>query len=218
MPRSALHRAALRTAVIIPLLKLNRNARRKFDVLESAIDTLQQERARALKHGAAAFAGVLDASLFVTLLSFDLTVLTLDHAQELRESRQNFYSRQLCMLLFEALEDLPSVFGKEFREALRAITDHPRVRDQLNGHMKSIDVLRRSYSAELKEIRLFAAAHREQDAFRQLEVIRKVDDRRVGRIARELDAILHEIINWLIGVAKLMGDFRVILKNIKIPA
>lgn len=217
MPRSGLHRAFLSTVLVFHLWELRRKMNKKLNTLEQLIITLETERARAATNGALNFVRITDASLFITLLTYDISVLRADHITQFRESRKNFYSRQLCLLIYEALEDLPSVLGKEFRQAVRNISNDEILINGLNLCTRKLSDLQKTYAVELKEIRIFAAAHREHNALSQLVVIRKVDDDKIGKIAAEVDAVLHEIVTWMIEITKLMGDFSVILKNINIP-
>ena len=217
MARSLFHRLLLRSFLAIPLVHLRLRTRAQLDALENTIEILEKERNRSLELGASAFAKIYDASLFVTLFSFDLAVLRVDHASEFRESRKNFYSRQIALQIFEAFQDLPAVFGKEFRGAIQQIAVRKELVTQVGQHISEINQLGKKYSRELEDIRDFAAAHRHKDASKQLAVIRKVNDDKIGRIAFEINVILNELVVVLSEIVKHMGEPRVVIRNIQIP-
>ena len=186
---------------------------RRLKTLEAAIRTSQDEYERAGHYGMEHYQTVYNAGLFVMLLSYDLTIQRADQMQEFNALRKNYYSRQLCLLVYEALEDLPSVLGRGFRESLTALFPEADAVTHLNKMTKQLATLRSTQGKYLNALRGFAIAHRDHNAIKQALAIRVVDYVSIAQIAGDLDLIISELVKWLTLVVQNMGNWRVIANH-----
>ena len=211
---SLLRRVFLNTVLAFHLWRMRRKLNQKLTTLENTIRTFEKERARSIRLGMPNYLAVHDATLFLVLFSYDLTVLQADCLSELRLSRKNLYARQLSLLIYEGLDDLVVVLGKPLRSAVESFTNEQEVLQRLGECTKQLNALRKKHEAELSEIRQVVAAHREHRPDLQLQVMQKMDPRRIDALARDVDLTLHAIVLCLTDVARLMRQPRVMLRNI----
>jgi len=78
-----------------------------------------------------------------------LAVLAYDHATEVGERKQNLYARQLCLLVHEALEDVPAVFGGSFRKAAASLPKGDNYVLALSGVLKILSDIRKENHAQI---------------------------------------------------------------------
>jgi hypothetical protein len=212
---SLFRRTFLNFVLALPLWWLRRRINKKLTTLESTIRTFELERERSLRLGMPNYAAIHEASLFLVLFSYDLTVLRADCLSEFRGSRKNFYARQLCLLIYEGLDDLVTVLGKPLREAVEGLTNDPEILSQLGLCTKKLNQLKKTHEPELGEIRNAVAAHREHRPHIQLQVIAKMDHKRIDALANGVDVALHAIVLCLSDTARLMGQPAALLRNIR---
>lgn len=206
----------LNTVLAVPLWLMRRGVNKKLTVLEGTIQTFCEERERSLRLGFPNYTTIYEATLFVVLFDYDLTVLRADCVSEFRKSRKNFYSRQLCLLIYEGLDDLMTVLGKSLRKAVEGLTNDPEILKRLGLCTKKLNDLRKTHERELGEIRQAVAAHRDHQPHIQLEVIRRMNQKQIDNLATDVVAALHAIVLCLTDMAHLMGQTGVMLKNIRI--
>lgn len=208
----------VRTIILtFPIWRTRKNLTAKLDAIESLTETLNEQREFAVTSASPHYVRVYDASLFIALLANDILISRGDQLIEHIPVKKNYYSRQLCLLLFEAIEDLPSVLGKDFRKALLAIPVDAGLVDELNQITKKLARLSHNYSADLKKIRTVAGAHRDHDASLQLSVIKTIDSGKIAQIAGELDSILDELVRWFTKIMGRMREFGILIRHIQIP-
>lgn len=113
--------------------------------------------------GITKFDKLLNVCMYSSLVSRDIYYLCEYYYFEKNHSRKNFYGRLLCMTIIEFLENISHLLGKELKEELEKNHMDEFVEDikQINKLYANI---RKDYSAELKEIRNNAAAHKNIDA------------------------------------------------------
>src|SRR5207245_3686233 len=106
------------------------------------------------------------------LLHYDFDVLAYNRAAEVDERKQNLYARQLCLLIHEALEDIPTVFGSPFRDAAVSLPNGQTHVSAISSVLKTLGDIRRTNERPIAEVRNFVAAHRDHDVLKQLEIMR----------------------------------------------
>ena len=141
---------------------------------------------------------IYNVSLYVLLLNYDLFSLSSDmvNAKDLRGRK--FVARQMAVLLYEAVDDLPVLLGGDFRDALNAIGVEPRVFSELNAITKQLAQFRRDHASDLNEIRNLAGAHRDHNAGAQLVLLDTIDPLHVYKLWFGLSGSIDLLFVWLL--------------------
>jgi hypothetical protein len=148
-----------------------------------------------------------NAALFLNTVSYDLSIGLLDLVYERDNWRRRLIARSLALLLFEIGEDIPSVFGKSFREAATALGASKEDLKKLGAETKQVSAFWSEHRPLLKKIRTIAAAHRDHDAIALHEAIDAIDlfellalGLKLGAMMNTLGKVTQLIINFTAGV------------------
>jgi len=147
-------------------------------------------------------------------MHYDFAVLSFNHAAEVDDGKKNLYARQLCILIHEALEDIPAVFGGDFRKDILSMPNGVTHLSLISGVLKTLSGLRKMDQASLSDIRNFVAAHRDHDALRQLEVMRRIDTRWLLALSTVFVEFLGNMAKALIPLLTEMGNPRVVIGHL----
>jgi hypothetical protein len=118
---------------------------------------------------------VWNACLFINVVSHDLSLIVYDLTYERDQWKRNSHARALALLLYEIAEDIPAVLGKEFQRAMRTLDVPQEMQAALRKASKRNSEFWNDHRSLLKEIRTTAAAHRDHDAMKMLDVIDGID-------------------------------------------
>jgi hypothetical protein len=102
----------------------------------------------------------------------------------------------MAVLLYGGAEDIPSVFGKTYRNALRELGLGKSWFDALNSATAELNEFKRDHAEFLKEIRNYVGAHREQDAVRQLVILEKLGHMEVYHLAAKFSKPLRVLVTF----------------------
>ena len=166
------------------------NTNKKLDVIVELINEVKKIHDRTDNLGLADCAVAMNAMLFVLLLDLDLSVVLFDQAAEDDGPKKDVYSKALALLVWEGLDDVPSVLGKGFRLALSKLNAPADLASRIGEPVSQIAALKRAHSKVLNEIRDVAAAHRDHNAVVQLALLESLDHAKLRDIAILL---LHEL-------------------------
>ena len=214
---SANHRIArlIKSAIwFLPARRFRKNTARALAHIESTLPTIETQWHHANQLGLTKYSTLYNSMSFLLLLHYDLAVLAYDHATEVDERKQNLYARQLCLLLHEALEDIPSVFGGRFRDAAASLPNGDNYLIALSGVLKTLSDIRKENHAQIAEIRNFVAAHRDHDALNQLEIMRKIDNLWLMAITGKFIEFLGMMALAVTPLLSEMGNSAVIFKHV----
>lgn len=165
--------------------------------LERCCDVLRETLRVATERGFKSHVTIWNACLFVNTVDYDLSILVHDLAFERDEWRRRFIARSLALVIFEIAEDLPAVFGKDFRAALDALAVPVDLRRPLDVQLKAVSILWDQHRSGLKEIRTVGAAHRDHDALRLLDLLELLGlGLEIGRVINDLGPAAQQILNY----------------------
>jgi hypothetical protein len=198
----------------LPARRFRKNTVRALAHIEDILPTIETQWQQANQLGLTKYSTLYNSMSFLLLLHYDLAVLAYDHATEVDERKQNLYARQLCLLLHEALEDIPSVFGGKFRKAAASLPNGDNYLLALSGVLKTLSDIRKENHAQIAEIRNFVAAHRDHDALNQLEIMRKIDSLWLMAISGKFIEFLGKMAGAVTPLLSEMGNPPVIFKHI----
>lgn len=183
---------------IIPRIRAKLAVSKKLDVLEGTIDTIRNERARAVEHGALTLLPVHDAALYCLCLQLDHTVFLYHLTLERNSLRRSVYSKNLALVYYEFFDDFPQILGKEFKRALEALPSSEKLVADLREIQRGLKEFRKVHEQEFKEIRNLVAAHRDVDATKQLSVIDSIDHDLIQSLSTDIE-------DWFLAVWRLFA-------------
>jgi hypothetical protein len=174
----------------LPRRRLRRAAKEKLAAAASAMVAVNDTRKKLQKYRMADVLCLYDAGLFCIMFDADLTVLARDMSCTSDWWQSRLYGRLLAMTLVECVEDIPTVLGKKFRESLRAVIADDSRRQRISAITKGLSEFGRRNDAELRYVRRAVAAHRDHNVNLQVEVIDKLDLKKLTSLASELNDLL----------------------------
>jgi hypothetical protein len=135
---------------------------------------------------------------------YDLDITLLRNQVKCAETkwRANLNARLLAMTIWECVDDLPAIFGREVRGALADLTISHNLRTELDETLRDINIFKRTHGSSLKAIRDFTAAHRDQRVDRLLAALQEVRPMDVVDLARSLRLLLQALHKTMITVLR----------------
>ena len=152
---------------------------------------------RAKKKGISTSGQLNRIAMYISILCMDLTVLRSRLVLEQDEYVKNVYARQLVILIYEFIQNYPSVFDQQFREIIGNLPNGEEHIEAFHAIGKDINSIRKRRSNMLKEIRNCIAAHRDKDGERQYDTIRELSIETFIELTSKLHSIILNIINKL---------------------
>ena len=173
-----------------PKRKLRLVIERKEEVILGALENISATRQKAEKNQFEHVVRLYNASQFCLICELDLSILVFDLSMADTQWRKKLYARLLAMTLVECVEDITQLLGKEFRKSLdKAIAKNDH-KQKLNPIVKALTEFKKKHERDLRVIRNIAAAHRDQDAARQLSIINKIDPKTLQNLSLEFVELL----------------------------
>ncbi len=160
----------------------------------SAFDEVQKQMEKAREAGFSSFSGVHNVSLYLLLLDQDLQDYVLQFSKATGRRQRVFAARGLAVLLYEAAEDIPELFGKQYRAVLKKFSVSDDIMVALNDGVGCVNTFKKQNSDALKTIRSYVGAHRDKDAAKQIEVLDAINPLAVLSMAPELTVGLSKLL------------------------
>ena len=198
----------------LPARRFRKNTTRAIAQIEDILPTIESQWLKAKELGLAKYSTLYNSMSFLLLLHYDFAVLAYNHATEVDERKQNLYARQLCLLIHEALEDVPTVFGSSFRKAASSLPNGDSYISAISAVLKTLSDIRKANRGPIAEIRNFVVAHRDHDALKQLEIMRKIDNLWLMSVSSQFTDFLGKMANALTPLLLGMGDKATIFKHV----
>src|SRR5437868_927418 len=109
----------LRIFLIPGRIKHQWKNRNRLTVTTGLIATLKKNCEDAQNHGFKSYAVAYNAALFMVLVEQDLSAYSAALYYANSKWHQQFAARGMAVLLYEMVEDIPEVLGKDYRQSLR---------------------------------------------------------------------------------------------------
>jgi hypothetical protein len=173
-----------------PKRKLRLVIERKEEVILGALESISATRQKAEKIQLEHVVRLYNASQFCLICELDLSILIFDLSMADTQWRKKLYARLLAMTLVECVEDITQLFGKEFGQSLDKAIAKNDYKQKLNPIVKALTEFKKKHERDFRDIRNIAAAHRDQDAARQLSTINKIDPKNIANLSLEFVELL----------------------------
>jgi len=185
--------------------------------LIAALETCTESRRKAEMHGFPRMVSLYNLGQYALLCNYDLTVLAHDILLTDDPNRRKAYARYLAMTLYESVNDLTQLMGKDFREEVLSLFDEPSWKAKSGQISKGFNEFKKLHAQNLSYIRNIGAGHREQDAAKQLAVINSIDPLEMCRITGDfvqwLEALIQFLTAWLLEWQRRMRPLLDVLKG-----
>lgn len=129
---------------------------------------------------------------FINIISYDLKVITRDMIVAKDEWQKRHYARQSCLIIYESINDLFELLGKDFKRLLRTIQNND-LQQKITKNRSDLNKFKDSYQKYLYIIRNTSIAHRDKEALKQLATIINIDWNKIFTITIEFEEILQDL-------------------------
>jgi hypothetical protein len=194
-------------------LRVRWRNRHRLRVWENAVTSIRHIYERSSEFGLAHHRRIYNVALYVLLLDHDLASLGADMVSATNEWRRKFIARQLATILYEAIEDLPALLGRDFRSSLAAVGLDDAGIKELNTIMGQLNTFKRDHSKELQHLRNFAGAHRDHDAGAQLRILDELVPLAVFELGAQFYGPVGQLVDWLTKLTAATGRIEVLLQQ-----
>ncbi len=170
---------------------------------DSAIRTLCEQIERADEIGSEDLRRLANLALYICLFWRDQGVLKMDWLVHTDPFRRGFIARQWVTLLWDVADKIRNqAFGKDMRETFGAIA--PSFVPSMNAANSKAAQFWKKYGGQLKVWRNVAAAHRDFDAYAQLEAMGQIDLTSILPIAADFSEVTRPTVTLLTEVLENM--------------
>jgi hypothetical protein len=187
--------------------------RNRLRVTAGLIAILKKQCEDARKHGFKNHAVAYNAALFIVLIEQDLSAYSACLYYANSQWHQQFAARGMAVLLYEAAEDIPTVLGKEYRQALHDLALGDAWLQALNKSIAGFNVFKDQHATLLKAVRNYVGAHKERNALDQLAVLETLDHMEIYRLGAKFSDSLRSLVEFQMALLNYLKNPAVLLKE-----
>lgn len=169
---------------------------KRFKIKEKTLSTLYNANIFSQKNESKEIQLFFNLAAFVNILGYDILVISRDLIFAENKWQKKHYSRQATLIIYESINDLFELLGREFRNLTSKIHDddfHLKVK----GFRRKLNQYKEDNFQKLQEIRNSSIAHRDKDSLKQLYIIITIDEDYILKITLEFESLVHELENLL---------------------
>lgn len=108
-----------------------------------------------------------------------------------------YFARQVALIIYEGMQDTPELLGKYFKTIFADASNSTSYVEELKKYLSELNKFKQSNQEYLKNIRVNAAGHRDQDINKQLGVISEIDPYKIIDLMFSFDGIIRNVISHL---------------------
>lgn len=181
-------------------MKLKNGRNSLISALESSINSTRKIIVLAKMVDQQALLEIANFNLYLLLFFSDFQYVFTDLLLEKKDKKRNLLARQLSLAMFEFLNTIGTV-KKEVWNEINDSAFSKNIKNESKAIGKFISKLQKDHSAFLNEIRNAAAAHRNQDSLKQLEIIEQTDIDKILDLAQEVSCVCTDLYTfWSLAV------------------
>ncbi|AMM50540.1 hypothetical protein TH61_04230 [Rufibacter sp. DG15C] len=141
---------------------------------------------------------------FITMTYYDLKILLKELTISDNEWRKRYFARQACLLIYEAIEDVPKLIGRKFTTQIVALLSKSEIHiEQLRQIKQAISEYNNKHKPLLSKIRHSCIAHREHRMLDQIKLINQISWQTILPLVSEFDTILFDLVQTLMNKSQL---------------
>ncbi|MBP1631314.1 MAG: hypothetical protein H6Q15_2207 [Bacteroidetes bacterium] len=169
----------------------------RYAVLESNILVIKKIKKLAADKGTNDHVILWNVFGFINILSYDLVSVGYSLLFETKKWQKVYFARQVVLLMYEALNDIPDILGKDFKNIFKDISEANNYLMELKSLQKEFGKFKTIHFENLKQIRMNIIAHRDPDIDNQLHYIETIDPYEIINIMLDFENILRSISDHL---------------------
>jgi hypothetical protein len=124
-------------------------------------------------------------------VEFDFSLLMINFVKAKTPAQRIAYAKFVCLLIFESLDDLIKLLGKRCRDFFSSIGATNDQLKRLSQIHKELNAYSRKHDILLRQIRNFAAAHRQHDYLDFESITQQFSVEQLAITFREFALLLH---------------------------
>ncbi len=169
----------------------------RYAVLDSNILLIKKIKKLATDKGTNDHIIMWNVFGFINILSYDLVSVGYSLLYETKKWQKVYFARQVVLLIYEALNDIPGMLGKDFKNIFKDISEASNYLMELKSLQKEFGKFSTIHFENLKQIRMNIIAHRDPDIDNQLHYIETIDPYEIINIMFDFEKILRQISDHL---------------------
>ncbi|WP_210490620.1 hypothetical protein [Rufibacter aurantiacus] len=130
---------------------------------------------------------------YINIISFDLKTIGENLFFQKNEWSKRYFARQSALLIYEAINDIFEMTGKELRRVISLFSVSEALSNELKAIIKNLNEYKITYFDFLKEIRHNCIAHRDKDSIEQIRIIASVKWNNAIEFTSKFDNILMDL-------------------------
>jgi hypothetical protein len=138
-----------------------------------------------------------DFCFFITLSCYDLWIVINDYTRSIKVYQQNYYARQLSLIVFELFSDISQHFNDKFKQLYENRISDIELRERAIELRKVFNKYKSDNESKYKDIRDKTIAHRSHDINVQINLINGMTNDQVFEFAFEYIKRLEELLGLL---------------------
>jgi hypothetical protein len=128
---------------------------------------------------------------YINIISLDLKILSKHQAFAETEWEKRLFARQISLLIYEAIDDILFLLGKEFKIIANDYKDDNSFSELLNEIRSKLNLFKTNHYERIKAHRNTSIAHRDKDTSEQLKHIYSISWLESVNMSGEFDRILN---------------------------
>ncbi len=137
---------------------------------------------------------------FINIISYDLKIIGRDLTFAQTEWQKRHYARQACLIMYESIDSLFELLGKDFKELTQNRLNISELNEVLKDIRKDLNLFKSTYKDKLYEIRNVAIAHRDNEVLKQVEIIQQINWHETIQTISQFDNILNKLGSFCISL------------------
>ena len=176
----------------------------RYTVLESNIDATLKLKDLAISLDREDITTFINSYGYLNIFAYDLTSVGYNLYFEKGRWQKIYFARQVALLIYEALEDIPVITGKVFKihfQEVKGMTAVDKFIEEMRTLSKQLNKFKALHRDKLFNIRVNVAAHRDIDINKQLEIIGNINPYEIISLMLDFQKIVKSYIDklqWLI--------------------
>ncbi len=180
-------------AVVSNAEDLRKKFQSSYDDLRKKLEVVSETVRNAKMNGWDEIIPIWNLAGFILTASLDAKISCENLIFLSGYGKKELQIRNLCVLIYEASEDLEQLLGRELFDELRNLEISLQTVQALKAAKKELSRFRKEHQASLKLIRKIVGAHRDHDFLVQLETIEGLSGTAFLKVVFRFDDILSGI-------------------------
>ena len=174
---------------------------KRFKIQENTLSTIIRTIAGIKVDSPSEIKVLWNIAGFVNIISYDIKIITRDMILTQDQWQKKHYARQASLIIYESINDLFELMGKDFKRLLRTY-QAPELHLEIKGIRADLNLFKSNYQKKLYTIRNTSIAHRDKEALKQLLSIVQIDWNETLVMTFKFEEILSNLESFMHNILK----------------